>query len=95
MAALFDKAAEAGVGGAVETELDGVGVNDGDVLDGTAGNAVAVAPWPNNAFVGKVVGTVLTILAEALNWSYAGMEGGLIAPTIPDVQWNDGSVFAQ
>lgn len=54
MAALFDKAAEAGVGGVVETELDGVGVNDGDVLDGTAGNAVAVAPWPNNAFVGKV-----------------------------------------
>jgi hypothetical protein len=36
------------------TELDGASVEDDDVLDGAAGNAVAVAPWPDNAFVGKV-----------------------------------------
>lgn len=97
MAPLFDDAgAEVGVLLGEVVELDDVVDDDTVLVLGPAvGKAVAAAPWPDNALVGKAVGNTLTFLAAALKSSNNGMDGGLIAPTIPEVQWGTGSVFAQ
>lgn len=59
------------------------------------GELVAMAPCPEGMKEGDGFGVLVTNFAAATNWSYIGMEGGLMAPTMPDSQWDIGMLAWQ
>jgi hypothetical protein len=81
------------VGVLVEPEVsEGVGVTESEDIVGVL---EANAPTPDSVGVGSITGVVVTNLAAMLNEVKSAWLGGLITPTIPTLQWNDGFVTAQ
>jgi hypothetical protein len=54
------------------------------------GELVAKAPCPEAIKVGDGAGVLVTAFAADTKASYIAIEGGFIAPTIPDSQWDVG-----
>jgi len=86
-----------------ELVLVGVGVLEDDVDEGVAvtastvvvGVLLANAPIPVSIGVGPIEAVVVTDLARIINEVKLAWLGGLIAPTIPTLQWDTGLAPAQ